>query len=202
MPKKKTLQEFIENSIKIHGDRYDYSKCNYKGNKIKVEIVCKEHGSFFQSPNDHIGGHGCRKCSEENTLNYNLKEAYSEKNKDLPLDFYVLDITRKQDRFLKVGISREFSKRVINIKVKSKAVNISPLLILPCTLHEATILEDKVIKNLKKNYRKFFSEKFTGYSECLTYEAKESILEEIKNFMTENHRSDLVGKILDYEYGK
>ena len=56
-------KEFIELAKARHGDRYDYSKVNYKKNKLPVEIICKEHGSFFQTPKKHKKGHGCSKCS-------------------------------------------------------------------------------------------------------------------------------------------
>lgn len=51
---------------KVHGNVYDYSKVNYEGNKTKVEIVCKTHGSFWVSPSKHEDGQGCNKCRKEN----------------------------------------------------------------------------------------------------------------------------------------
>lgn len=59
---RKTTEEFIEEAKKIHGDKYDYSKVEYKNNKTKVTIICPEHGKFEQSPEHHLSGHGCRKC--------------------------------------------------------------------------------------------------------------------------------------------
>ncbi len=53
---------FVQKSICIHGDVYDYSKVVYVNNKKAVEIICREHGSFFQTPNKHLIGHGCPKC--------------------------------------------------------------------------------------------------------------------------------------------
>lgn len=53
---------FIIKSTNKHGLQYDYSKSKYKGNKIKVEIICKEHGSFSILPSTHIMGQGCPKC--------------------------------------------------------------------------------------------------------------------------------------------
>ncbi len=55
---------FIEKSRKVHGDKYDYSQSIYTGNKNKIKIICREHGEFFQCPQDHYGmkGCGCRKC--------------------------------------------------------------------------------------------------------------------------------------------
>ena len=50
-----------------HNNKYDYSKVIYKGAKDKVEIVCPIHGSFWQTPDDHIRkGHGCPQCGKEN----------------------------------------------------------------------------------------------------------------------------------------
>lgn len=45
-----------------HNDTYDYSKVTYVNAKTKVEIICKEHGSFWQTPDDHIRPRGCPKC--------------------------------------------------------------------------------------------------------------------------------------------
>jgi len=59
---KKTTNEFIEESIEIHQDKYDYSKVEYKNCNEKVIIICKEHGNFEQIPKDHLNGHGCIKC--------------------------------------------------------------------------------------------------------------------------------------------
>lgn len=51
-------------AVKVHGDKYDYSKVVYVNNNTKVEIVCKEHGSFWQLPRTHIFSKcGCPKCS-------------------------------------------------------------------------------------------------------------------------------------------
>jgi hypothetical protein len=53
---------FIEKSKIIHLDTYDYNNINYIDNSTKVEIICKEHGSFLQTPNTHMNGSGCPKC--------------------------------------------------------------------------------------------------------------------------------------------
>jgi very-short-patch-repair endonuclease len=58
----KTNKEFIENSKEIHGDKYDYSKVEYKNCKEYIIIICKIHGEFLQSPSNHKNGKGCIKC--------------------------------------------------------------------------------------------------------------------------------------------
>lgn len=64
MPKKLTTKEFIENAVKVHENKYDYSKVVYVNNNTKVEIMCKEHGSFWQTPRVHICSKSeCPKCS-------------------------------------------------------------------------------------------------------------------------------------------
>ena len=58
-------EEFIKKAKKIHGDKYDYSKVEYKNSSIKVCIICPEHGKFWQTPNAHLNGKGCYKCFQE-----------------------------------------------------------------------------------------------------------------------------------------
>ena len=60
--KKLTTDEFIEKAKKIHGDEYDYSMVNYINYRQKVTIICKKHGEFVQSPENHLYGKGCPKC--------------------------------------------------------------------------------------------------------------------------------------------
>lgn len=68
-----TLNLFIEKCIKVHDNKYDYSRVQYKNNKTKVEIICPRHGSFMQKPTAHLGGQGCPICrNEKNSINYAL----------------------------------------------------------------------------------------------------------------------------------
>lgn len=60
--KRLTTEEFISKAKNKHGNKYIYTKVNYKGNKVKVTIICPEHGEFPQLPNDHLDGHGCPFC--------------------------------------------------------------------------------------------------------------------------------------------
>lgn len=56
-------KEFIQKSIDIHGNVYDYSKVEYVNNLTKIIIICKTHGDFVQTPQGHLSGRGCIKCS-------------------------------------------------------------------------------------------------------------------------------------------
>lgn len=54
---------FIQKAAKIHNDLYDYSLVNYKTTHTKISIICNKHGEFKQTPNAHLCGKGCLKCS-------------------------------------------------------------------------------------------------------------------------------------------
>lgn len=74
--KKHTKETFFEKAKKIHGDKYDYSKVNYKNNKTKVCIICPIHGEFWQRPDHHLHGQGCKKCSD--LIRFENKKVYQE----------------------------------------------------------------------------------------------------------------------------
>jgi hypothetical protein len=59
-----TTEEFIIRAIKIHGNKYDYSKVVYKSPKSKIIIICPEHGEFKQSAYNHINPINFRGCNE------------------------------------------------------------------------------------------------------------------------------------------
>ncbi len=61
--KRMTVQEFEAKSRKVHGDLYDYSLVDYINAHTKVTIVCKKHGKFEQTPNNHLwDNNGCPPC--------------------------------------------------------------------------------------------------------------------------------------------
>lgn len=56
-------EHFFKTAKEVHGETYDYSKVEYIDNNTKVEIICKVHGSFYQTPYSHLNGSKCRKCA-------------------------------------------------------------------------------------------------------------------------------------------
>jgi len=66
MARRKTTEDFVKESILIHGDAFDYSKTAYTTAHTKVTITCNTHGDFEQRPNDHLRGRqGCPECIQE-----------------------------------------------------------------------------------------------------------------------------------------
>lgn len=90
MPKLLTLNIFIERSILKHGNTYDYSECKYVNIHTKVDIKCKKHGIFPQTPNKHIRGRGCPKCRAEklSIMFRSNTEKFIEKAKLVHGDYY------------------------------------------------------------------------------------------------------------------
>ncbi|HUH57041.1 MAG TPA: GIY-YIG nuclease family protein, partial [Pseudomonadales bacterium] len=58
-----STREWVQEAIGVHGDLYDYGRVVYVRSSDKIIITCKQHGDFEQSPNDHLRGKGCAKCS-------------------------------------------------------------------------------------------------------------------------------------------
>jgi len=101
----KSLEFILSSFTDTHGYLYDYSNIKYSGTKSKVDIVCKIHGTFSQTPEKHISGNGCPKCNlskgelkvakylESNLIEYEIQKkfnnCFSNKKKKLPFDFYL-----------------------------------------------------------------------------------------------------------------
>ncbi len=80
---RKNIDEFISQCKKVHGNKYDYSKVEYKNNKTKIRIVCPKHGEFWQTPDNHLRGKGCPRCSQSK-LEESTKEFLIEN--DIPFE--------------------------------------------------------------------------------------------------------------------
>jgi protein-arginine kinase activator protein McsA/very-short-patch-repair endonuclease len=108
-------ENVVKELTKIHQDRYDYSKIQYKNMTSKVEIICPEHGSFFQTPNQHRK-RGCPKCfysSRRNNI-YDLIKKFKRKNPN-----YIYPENQKyQNTYSKIEIicpeHGSFHQRTIN----------------------------------------------------------------------------------------
>jgi len=60
-----TTDEFVKRASAVHDNFYDYSLVEYKNSKIKINIICREHGNFLQGPAAHISGAGCPACKNK-----------------------------------------------------------------------------------------------------------------------------------------
>lgn len=76
--------EFIEQARIIHGSKYDYSEFEYLSSSKKGKILCLKHGIFWQSPNNHLRGSNCPKCSRESQKETTFKN----KCKELEVNYW------------------------------------------------------------------------------------------------------------------
>lgn len=68
---------FIDKANFLHDNRYDYTRVIYKNVDTPVEIICKEHGSFTQTPYIHTNSpFPCPECAKNYYRNtkYTLDE--------------------------------------------------------------------------------------------------------------------------------
>lgn len=69
------LEKFITSANEKHNNKYDYSLFNYTGNKSESLIICPIHGSFSQSPRNHLRNPiACPLCKEEYDKNKRAQE--------------------------------------------------------------------------------------------------------------------------------
>lgn len=58
-----SIEYILEQFSKVHGDKYDYSKVKYINLETHINIICKTHGLFTQTPNNHMRGTACPSCA-------------------------------------------------------------------------------------------------------------------------------------------
>jgi len=89
-----------------HGQKYDYSKYEYTGNRKLGKIICPEHGEFSQMTDVHLMGSGCPKCGSINKKTHSWSRTkYSEMFKDRVCTFYIIRCYNEEEDFLKIGIT-------------------------------------------------------------------------------------------------
>lgn len=62
--RKLSIEDFVRRAKEVHGKKYDYSKFEYKGNKIKATFICNKcNKEFQQTPHHHVvSKQGCPHC--------------------------------------------------------------------------------------------------------------------------------------------
>ena len=79
----KRADNFLNKATKKHNGFYDLSKVDYINAKSKVEIICPKHGSFWQKPDNHLSGNGCKQCANEESSILRIKY----------IDYFIDEIT-------------------------------------------------------------------------------------------------------------
>lgn len=97
--KRLTKQEFIERAMSIHQGNYDYQHVKYINAHTKVIIICKKHGEFQQTPNNHIyDKNGCPAC-RNNSVSNNSNKWLDSLHIDLVREYLIPNTNFKADGF-------------------------------------------------------------------------------------------------------
>lgn len=171
--------EFIEKSVLVHGNKYDYSDVNYKNNTTKVIINCYEHGKFQQRPSNHLNGNECPSCSIalSGFKRSIFKNRCDKKNKGLGA-LYIIRCVKGSEIFYKIGItSQTVQKRYSSTKA------------MPYDYKIVSIIDggadfifdlEKTIHRILKKHRHKPSIGFGGESECfVTIKPINSLIKEL-----------------------
>lgn len=97
-------RKYIED---VRGALYYYTEANFKGTYNLVDIGCKVHGLFSQSPASHQQGTGCPKCAEEE-LGFR-RSVWIKGDKVGKL--YIIKCTNDVEEFYKLGITKQTVKQ-------------------------------------------------------------------------------------------
>lgn len=198
--RRKNNDGFIVRANFVHNGKYDYSNIKYINDKTKICISCPEHGEFWQTPHDHLGGHGCQKCSKihskvEDEIADIIKPLECEHNNRSILNGKEIDIYIPS---LKLGIeynglrwhSEQFGKgRNYHIN-KLNECNEKGIKLIQIFedewINRKDIVVSKIrhIANIDTNKKKIFARKCN---------IKEVNKEEAKDFLNKNHIQGYVG---------
>lgn len=61
---RRSLEDFVSEARKVHGNTYDYTLVEYRGSHVNIQIRCIQHGLFFQTPSNHLRKRGCPVCAQ------------------------------------------------------------------------------------------------------------------------------------------
>jgi hypothetical protein len=150
---------FIDAATKIHGEKYNYSKVDYSTAHSKVSILCYEHGEFRQTPNSHLNGSGCPKCSVTGFDPSKIAYGYIIKFSD----------------FIKFGITNNIENRLGVLKRKNG--NFQILKIKEFELGKDAVLWEN---SIKKKFGGCFVDKIIcpdGFTETLSLDLEITLIE-------------------------
>jgi hypothetical protein len=104
MTQKYTSYSFIEKSKIVHGDLYGYSEFEYVDSKTIGKIICKIHGSFDQTPRNHLRGNGCQICANNKRGKSLTKENFVKKAKQIHGSKYDYSLVEYKNENTKIKI--------------------------------------------------------------------------------------------------
>jgi hypothetical protein len=190
---------FIENSRKIHGSKFDYSKTTYISSKLDVEIICPIHGTFYQTPNNHLKGNNCPSCNRFNIKQNKIYDFISQfhvkvhQNERKLLNGKEIDIYIPE---LKIGFefnglywhSEMYRERSYHLNKTKECLNSGIELFHIWEddwNHKQDIIKSMIVNRLGKTVNKIYARK------CQIREISDNKI--IRDFLGKNHIQGFVG---------
>lgn len=170
-------EKFIEKAKTVHGEKYDYSRVIYQNNRIKVELICKHHGSFLQSPNTHVEGcGGCPTCARiMSSYRRDLTHSEMESSKEIKCLLYVMKFSNENETFWKLGISSQYKKRKKDL-IKQSNYNVQDVCVIAWNVFDCVSLEQYMLRKYKK-YQYKPLHYFQGNTECFSVDPSKNFKE-------------------------
>lgn len=179
MAQKTTKADFLERAKLIHGDRYDYSKVDYKTTEIKVIIICELHGEFLLRPRAHYADHrGCPDCDKSGKSGFH-KSNWTKESKYI----YLIELFGNGEKFLNYGITVNEIKDRLS---KGQTPYSHKILIEKKIQEGETAIKIKQEIEIKYQKFKYFPNlQFKGHTDCLEYSLKKSIVDYLSHKVIE-----------------
>ncbi len=177
--KSSNTEEFIRKARLVHGYNYGYEKVNYKDACTYINIICKIHGDFLQTPNKHLNGQGCPRCKESfgekyvsqvlDKFNIQYIREYKISEQPYRYDFYLPDYNiyieyHGIQHYIPLdyfGGKRTLDKSIKRDKVKIELIKRSTglLITLKYTFNTLEKIEDELLRLFSIIYPQFLSNK-------------------------------------------
>ncbi len=181
-----STSEFIRKAVDQHGELYDYSNVKYVSVIDYIDIICKHHGVFQQTPNSHLSGHGCKLCTQTGVYDYNRLSTDKKLGNSMGW-VYVIRLSNVDETFFKIGISANIKSRVSYMSNKYTTTLIA---VAQLTMLQSYIVEQNILK-LHTKYKPTYA--FGGYTECISLADNElANLVELLETVDVNHTFNLI----------
>jgi hypothetical protein len=163
-----TQDEFIKKAKLKHGNKYDYSKVEYKGCKQKINIICPIHGEFKQTPDKHLTTKfACNKCSTDNRvlrIKNNSFNVFSKKGADKFNGNFIYDNSDYIDSSTKINI-KCVKHNYIFMQEPNSHLNSNN----PCPLCAKEYENSKTIEGYSKKQTEFINKSILKYNDKYDY---------------------------------
>ena len=131
---------------------YTYDETTYKRNSVKMKMVCPKHGEFWQKPELHKNGAGCKICTASGGPGKYCETIFNRKPelKQKPGFLYYIELLDADNtKFYKIGITTSMKNRFYNFIENNHG---KVLWIRKDTLYNCFLLEQKFYKKIQIFY--------------------------------------------------